>query len=323
MVEYLLLVAGIALAAFHSGSETGFYCVNRLRLRLWSEKGNTAARSLQQLVARPQLTVSAMLLGTNIGVYLATVMFTARLRETVLAPRADLYSSLLMPPILLLFAEVAPKSLFQHHAEWLMYRVVWLLRASTIVFRPFALALQWISGLPYALSGRKKRPRGPLVTPDVFRFYLSEGAAQGVLSPFQRTMAENILQLKTMDVATAMTPISKVIGADERGSIDDLKGLFKGHRYSRIPVWRGDRRNIVGVINVIDVASARHEAVSAKDLIREVVPLQSGTSVADALRILRQNKQQFAVVTDADGRALGIVTLKDLVEEIVGELAAW
>ena len=323
MLEYLLIVGGIVLAGFHSGSETGFYCVNRLRLRLWAEKGRATAHMLQHLAAKPELTVSAMLLGTNIGVYLATVMFTARLKQTALAPRADLYSSLLMPPILLLFAEVAPKSLFQHHAEWLMYRAAWLLRVSVVLFHPFARLLQWMSKLPYVLTGRKQGPRRAIVTPDVFHFYLSEGAAQGVLSPFQRTMAENILRLKSVNVSAAMTPLRQVVAIGEDASCEELRNLFRGHRYSRIPVWREGRDQVAGVVNVIDVAGVEGRECTVSDLVRQVESVRSGTSVAEALRTLRQAKQQFAVVTGDDGRALGIVTIKDLVEEIVGELQAW
>lgn len=323
MPEYVVIVASIILAAFYSGSETGFYCVNRLRLRLRAERNEPAARALQRLVRRPRLAISTMLVGTNIGIYLATVLFTEQLRQSGWAVRAELYSSLLMPPILLIFAEVIPKSLFQHHADMLMYRVVWPLRASQAVFYPFSVLLRWVGGLPQLLLGRRGSAGRRAFTPDTFRFYLREGAAQGVLSESQRMMVENILRLKSLDVASTMTPLEEVVMLPEDAPYGELLDLLRAHRYSRIPVYRDSRDRIVGVINVIDVASVESHRPAARELVRGVLSLPRATSVADALWTLRQARQQFGVVTDRAGCALGILTVKDLVEEIVGELEAW
>ena len=144
-----------------------------------------------------------------------------------------------------------------------------------------------------------------------------------MLSGFQRTVAENILRLRSLDVAQVMTPLADAVMVPETASHRDLLKAFGAHRYSRIPVYREGRERVVGVINVIDVASIEREPPPTAELAREVLSLRKGTSVADALWALRQARQQFAVVTDAEGRALGIATVKDLVEEIVGELEAW
>ncbi len=324
MLDYVLIAASVALAGFHSGNETGFYCINRLRLRLWADAGRTSARALHRLVQKPQLAISTVLVGTNIGVYLSTVLLTDLLRRTEWAGmRADVYSSLLMPPILLIFSEIGPKSLFQHHAEHLMYRTVWPLRVSEVVFYPLTLLLRWISGLPGKALRRRSTERRSTVNPDAFRFYLREGAAQGVLSSFQSTLAENILRLRTVDVATAMTPLERAVMIEHAASGDDLLQVLTDHRYSRIPIWRDEPENVVGIVNLIDVALAGGASQGVGPFVREVPHLRRTTSVADALRKLRQERQQFAVVTDADGNALGIVTVKDLVEEIVGELQVW
>jgi CBS domain containing-hemolysin-like protein len=263
-----------------------------------------------------------MLVGTNIGLYVATVVCTEKLRHTRLAPGADLYSSLIMPPILLIFAEIIPKSLFQHHADQLMYRVAWPLRVSEWIFYPLSVLLRWVSGLPQALLGKGSGFRRPAVTPATFRFYLTQGAAHGVLSPYQRRMAENILRLRSMDVTSALTPLEEVAMVAEDASAEELRALLAGHRYSRVPVYRGQRDNIMGVINVIDLAESGASGRPA-DLQRDVLDLPRETSVAEALSLFRREKQQFGVVTDGEGRAVGVITVKDLVEEIVGELEAW
>ncbi len=322
MAEYALMAAAVLAAAFHSGSETGLYCVNQLRARLRAEQGSAPARSLQHLLSRPRLAISTMLVGTNIGLYVATVVCTHQLRDTALAARADLYSSLIMPPVLLIFAEIIPKSLFQHHAEKLMYRVARPLRVSEALFYPLSALLRAVSGLPYLLLGRRAPDRRPLVTDESFRFYLGRGAADGVLSSYQRRMAENILRLKSMRLGAALSPLEEVVMVAEGAPPGELHRLMREHRYSRIPVYRKERDDITGVVNVIDVASAPESAGPA-ELAREVMSLPLETSVADALSRFRDAKEQFAVVTDEEGRAVGVVTVKDLVEEIVGELEAW
>ncbi|MFW6189929.1 MAG: CNNM domain-containing protein [Planctomycetota bacterium] len=323
MPEYLLMLLGLLVSAFHSGAETGFYCVNRLRLRLRSEQNRRAAGALQALVNRPQLAICTLLVGTNVGNYVTTVLFTDELRQAGYAVRADLYSSLILPPILLVFSEILPKSLFQHHAERLMYRAVWPLRVSEVLFYPFSALLRGVSRIPQLLVSEPSRPRKSALTRDNFQFYLSEGAAKGTLTSFQRTMAENIMRLRGVRVDSTMTPLPEVVMIEEGADYAELSELLREHRYSRLPVYREERDDIVGMINVLDVASVADAEPSVRELVREVLTVTRDASVADALATLRDRKQQFAGVNNEEGRAVGIVTAKDLVEEIVGELEAW
>jgi putative hemolysin len=323
MTELLLIAASILMAGFFAGNETGAYSLNRLRLRLLAEQGRASARLLLAFIRRPRLALSTTLIGTNVGHYVATVLCTGTLAAVAGPGRAQLYSGLIMPPVLLILAEIIPKSLFQHHADVLLYRTIWPLKVAQTIFYPVAIVLRWFGGLPGLIFGHKGLPQRAAFTAESFRFYLSEGAADGAMSAFQRTMAENIMHLKALDVADAMTALEHVAMVPEEAGADELLAAFRAHRYSRLPVFRGERDAIVGVINVIDVASASRLPERAGELAHSVLRLQAGTSVADALRILRNARQQFAVVADEEGRALGISTVKDLVEEIVGELEAW
>ena len=323
MTEYVIIAAGVAFAAFCSGSEMGAYSVNRLRLRLRAEQGSRSATALLGFIRRPRLALSTTLIGTNVGLYLATVLTTSKLARVVAPGRAEFLSGLLIPPVLLILAEVVPKSLFQHHADALMAYAVWPLQVLQKVLYPLALLLRWLGGLPQMLVGRRTAQHRPLITPEAFRFYLSEGAAQGALSALQHDMTHNILRLKTVQIGQVMTPLDRAVMVPEAATPDELRDVMSAHRYLRVPVYAGGRDEIVGVVNVLDVMSAPEGWRTAGELARGVLSLEQDTSVADALWALRQAREQFAVVTGPEGRAVGVATIKDLVEEIVGELEAW
>jgi len=320
VLEWALIVAAILFAGLHSGSETGTYCVNRLRLRLRAEQGQASARALLGFARRPRLAISALLIGTNVGNYVATVLIAGKLNHVLGGAHAELYSGLVVPPILLVCAEIIPKSVFQHHADALMYRLVWALQVSQRLFYPFALFLRWLGGLPQALLGAAA-PAARQFSRDGFRYYLRQGVAHGVLSPFQQTVADRVLHLKSADVARAMTPLQDVVMLPEDASPEQVREAFAANRYSRLPVYRGERERVVGVLHVMDLALGEGEGVAAVP--NDVLTVRRGTSVADALWALRRARQQLAVVTDREDRAVGIITVKDLLEQIVGDLDGW
>ncbi|MBS3763074.1 MAG: HlyC/CorC family transporter [Planctomycetes bacterium] len=321
MTEVLLIALFVFLSAFFSGSETGFYCLNRIRLRFRKIHGWKGAASLHKLIRRPQVAISAILIGNNITIYGATVVCGSLLNESGVTHRADLYSSLIMPPILLIFAEIIPKSLYQRRADTLMYKAASLLRFCEFVFYPLIAVLRSTLRIVRKALG-EKRERTDQFTPDKLRFFLSEGASLGVLSPYQHRMAENVLRVKSLELSAAMVPLDEVAMIPESSTFEKLQKIMREHRFSRFPVYAEKRSNVTGIINVIDVLCADEDQADMQSLSRPPVYLNEKLSVGEALYILQRAHQQMAIVK-SEGEVIGAVTVKDLVEEIVGELAAW
>ncbi len=323
MLEYLLLCLCIGLESFFSGSETGLYCVNRMRLRFRLERRWPGAAALQKLTSDPQLAISTMLIGTNLSVYLASVLCSRRLGAfEALAPRADLYTSLILPPVLLVFAEIVPKSIFQRGADTLMYKAALPLSAARTAFYPVLFVMKGLGALIRRLALRLGAEEAGELTVEKFRFFLSEGAALGVVTPHQQAMAENIFHLRSLGVARAMVPLENVVMVPETVGPDGLLNVLRDHRFSRLPVYSGERADIAGIVNIIDVLAGRGAALVPSDIMRPPLFLGARLSVMDALYALQKAHRQMAVVTDGEA-AVGIVTVKDLVERIVGELAEW
>lgn len=323
MPEYLLMIAFALVAAFYGGAETGLYCVNRIRLRLRLEQGWPGASALRWLVERPQLSIATILVGHNIGVYCVTVLCMRKLQEMGFGVRAELYTIFMLPPVLLVFVEILPKMLYQRRADTFMYHSAWPLAFSGGAFYPLTFFLQLLGRIPQLFFRRGATLLQDVFTVERFRFFLSEGSEQGALSPYQRSMAENILRLKNQRVERIMTPLAETVMVSDDQGLADLRQVLARQRFSRIPLYTAERTQVKGVINILDVVSAGRNTVSLRALARPVHRVDWDMNVAEALRSLQQAKEQFAVVSGPDGRAVGIVTVKDLVEEIVGELAAW
>lgn len=322
MVEYFLIAFFVMLEGFFSGSETGFYSLNRIRLHFRRKTRWPGAGILSYIVSRPQMAISSMLIGTNISVYTGTVLCASKLRGYGINA-ADFYSSLIMPPVLLVFAEIMPKFLFQRRADTLMYRLAPVHRFFYFLFYPLLLILRAVLRILDRILGRDPRQGGEMFSAEKFRYAIDESAALGVLSRYQQKMANNILKVKLRGLQNIMIPMENVTTVEATATRAELEKVFKEHRFSRFPVRVGADGDLVGIVNVIDLVGYDKPDVRAKDLGRGLVRLNERMSVAEALYNLQRAGQQMAVIDGEEGGVVGIVTVKDLVEEIVGELHAW
>ena len=321
MLELLGILLCIMLAALFSGSETAFYGFSRLSLRLRCDRDERSACMLNAFAAHSRPAISTMLVGTNTGVYLATVLSTHLFYQYSEGP-AQFYAGLVLPPILFVLADMLPKTVAHGHPDAVMYRTIWLLWPARILFYPVTLLLRGVSALPHLVFGHGSSDRPPALTRESLQRCFRQGGEQGVLSRFQRSVAMNIMHLRTVRVQEVMTPLAAVAGLALDASGEIVRDALREHAHSRLLVFGNEPDRIVGIVHVIDVALG-DAAVGAVELVRPVESVAPELSVAEALRTLRQARQSLCVVESGDGRALGIVTIKDLVEEIVGELDVW
>lgn len=321
---YLLVIALLILfSAFFSGCEIGFYRLNRIRLRFRAEHNWPGAADLMDLYKKPQSTITCILVGNNVTHYLITICVAEILVQAGLRRSTDLFSSLLVPPVLLIFAEIMPKSIFYSSADTIMYHAAPLLRLCRRLMSPLLVSMDALWHLIRNAFGNAPVNERDIFSIEKLRSFLSEGAEEGLLSDYQKKMADNVLHVKSLDIRRIMIPLDEVVMIDSDSSIEDLKEIMNQHRYSRIPVYAGTRSNIIGVVNIIDLASKPTPPDSFVSLLRKPLYLAYNISVAEALYELQRSHKQLAVITDGSRNAIGIVTIKDLVEEIVGELEEW
>ncbi|HUT59649.1 MAG TPA: CNNM domain-containing protein [Phycisphaerae bacterium] len=313
-----LAAAGLVLTGLYAGAETGIYVLNKLRLDLRAEGSSRAARSLRGMLQRSDSLLAGLLIGTNLAAYLTTFAVGAMFVLAGYERYAELCTLAVATPLLFVFAESVPKNLFQRSAETLVYRLVWFLRASMVAFTACGL-LPLVRGFAGLLS-RLRGGAHPLAHEGLATI-LAEGQAAGLLTHAQSIMADRVMQLGGVRVAEVCHPMKTALWAPQGITREQLFELVKDHNYSRVPILGAEGR-VVGILNIYDVLMAP-EPVQPADRMTPPLLIGDRMTVTDALYRMQRAHAAMAIVTDTDGKHIGLVTIKDLVEEIVGELEAW
>jgi len=319
LANLLAAAVCVLLAAYYAGMETGAYCLNRMRLRYRKEHNWKSARILFGLLQDPEGLLCATLVGYNLFVFLGTAIVTGML-EASNVRAAELISTLCLAPILLVFADMTPKNIFQRQADRLMYPLAATMSLSRTVFSPVVFLLK---GITRVVGHGKDAERDPFFTPERLHYLIAEGTEEGVISSYQSMMARNILRLDETPLSRVMIPIKDATAIPKSISTEQLRKTIAEKRFSRFPVYDGRRDNVVGVLNILEFLWTEDANKTCEDLMRPPLYLKKNMPIDDALVQLQKAKQPMGIVVNEMSRALGIVTIKDIVEEIVGELEAW
>lgn len=327
-MTWLLCICGLVIfvgaSAFFSGSETGIYCVNRLRLRLSSDRGEARAIRLQRLLQDEQGAMAVVLVGTNLANYLATVSLALLLAKQIglSDSRVEFYTTLIVTPLLFVFGEVLPKNLFQRDADRLLYAGGMALAVARRLFAPLVWGLAALSArLITAFDSRDDGLTGP---DDRHRVgaLLREALATRDHAGQHGEFVDRVLNLPDTSVRTVMIPLSQVVSLPVEADCHEFLRVVRRHVHSRLPVYRGQPGQVVGVVDVHALlADKTWEQVGQRA--QPVERLDPREPVSSAILRVQRSGLPMAMVGRKDGPMLGMVTLKDLLEEIVGEMAAW
>ncbi|HUU10842.1 MAG TPA: CNNM domain-containing protein [Phycisphaerae bacterium] len=325
-----LALVGIAVAALANGMETGLYRLNRIRLRLRVGQNDPRARMLLTLVRDLRGVIIVCLIGYNGGVYLATMMITTLVAASGWADTpigVEVLATAILTPIFFVFTDVTPKSIFALEADRWAYPMARPMRWAYQVLRGIGLvpALKGVSELVLRVSTKRGgQAANPFTPRQRLRAVIRESAAEGVISGYQDKLVERVLGLRERPIQEVMIPLRSVAAVPSNISHQRLSTELRRHSFSRLPVYENHRDRVVGIIRINDVLAGPSESLDlGRIMSRDLVRMSPETTVSAAMFRMRKDRAAMAIVEDARGRALGIITIKDLVEEIVGELAAW
>jgi len=330
IIALTLTLVTVLLSAAFSGLETGTYRLSRLRLRLGQEKGDLKYILLGKAMRDGSALLLTLLVGNNLVNYLATSSVTYLFLAVAPDHAAELLATSLTAPLLFVFGESLPKNIFLYRADVLtpylgpfLYVVHQALTWSGIV--PL---LRLISQLFARMVGAPVPARQVMVSSQIHhvRTILRDTQEEGLFSHLQTEMLDRVVNIPTLRLSAVMIPMSRVRAIPGQADRTTLLDELKKHAFTRLLVWRDQPSNIVGYINVYDVLAGAASFESVGDVVLPVRSLDAETLVTDAIEVLRREQGKMILVTRRRGSKdapVGLVTMKDLVEELMGELAEW
>ncbi len=326
IIYVALMILGIILSALWSGLETGMYVLNPVRLAVKAAHQNPRAVAIRKELMHPARLLAALLIATNASSYLASYSIAQLLTGLDLKGWSlIIIETAIFTPLLFIFAETLPKDLFRTHSDVWTYRLArvvvivrWLLTISLLL--PIIQGLAQLAGLVFNTNADETATARQRVLQ-----LIREGIAVGVISENQTTLADRMLTLRERLVRDEMIPWSGVTTVSMDDPLPTRLAWIAARHHTRFPVV-DDSGQPIGVLSMLDALLKPNTPTS--ELIQPSFECPADMSVPEALAQMRAHRQALAIVTDAseDGngrQAIGIVTLKDLVEPLTGELHAW
>jgi CBS domain containing-hemolysin-like protein len=331
-IFYVVGATALIASGVFAGAEIGIFSISRVRLRLRTARKERRALLLNEWLREPTYALEGLLILQNIANFVFAAIVTRVFSSWGFGHTGEMLLSIaVVEPMILIFADIMPKDLFHTYADRWIYRLVpvlkWMFRLLTWVgLLPLVNVLSrmsmWVVGAsknPPAATG----PRTEILT------LFEESAATGVLTGTQQDLVQRALRLGRISVREVMIPWNRVVGAPSRISNDGFRAMVRRYNVSRMPVLGNSTTEVLGIIDVIDALSPRPSAdgVAAPfkitNYVHPAMTLIGEQSVRSAITLMQRARQTVAIVVDRHGRAIGLVTMKDLIEELVGDLENW
>ncbi|MBQ1339186.1 MAG: HlyC/CorC family transporter [Ruminococcus sp.] len=312
--KIILIVSMMIFSAVFSGTETAYSSVNKLRLKNYEAQGSKKAAKALKLANKFDEVLTAVLIGNNI-VNIAASSVSTLLFISMYGDNGAAVSTIVITLLVLTFCEVIPKSYAKKNAEKIALAFATPLTFLVGLLKPLVFLLNKLS----ALFDRGEDV--PSVTEDELKYMIDEIEEQGVIEEQESELVKSALEFDEITVNEILIPRVKVIGVEVNSSIDEIKELFSSEMYSRLPVYEKSLDDIVGIITNKSFFKMLVEGKSdIRDIIQEVPHIADSKLISEAMKDMQRSKVHLAVVIDQYGGTKGIITLEDIIEELVGEI---
>lgn len=319
IIMIILIVICVMLSAFFSSVETAFSCVNTVRLQHYADKGNKKAKTALYITNNYDKALTTILIGNNI-VNIGCSSIATVVCMNLFGSYGAAISTGAITLLVLTFGEVIPKCLAKEHAEKLCLFTGKILRVLMTVLTP--LVFLFIKLKELALKLFDKDGETPSVTEDELKVILENSREEGVLEQQEKEMVQSALEFDETTAEEILTPRVDLTAIDLNDGDEYNKAIILQQRFSRIPVYRDSIDNVVGILHTRDYLEAivRHETPTVISLMQAPYFIYKTKKLSAVLSEFKHNKLHIAVVADDYGGTLGIVTMEDLIEEIVGDI---
>jgi len=314
------LIFLIGASAFFSGSETALMAVDRWRIRHLSRK-RRRARLVEKTLREPEKFIGTILLGNNL-VNVASSALATWMAISLVGEGGVIWATLIMTLIILVFAEITPKTIAAYYPEQMAILIVRPIYGLIKVLYPVVRVLSAVSNVLIMLARLEKPGPGALAGIEEIATMIKVGAEEGILKKREEEMLQAVLALDSITVESVMIPTRDMVSFEMNTPYEEVLARMKNSEFSRYPIYKEDKGEVVGFIHIRDLLkwSGSAREFSLRNMMRKASYVPEVKSVRQQLLDFQKTRTHLAFVVDEYGEVVGIVTLEDILEEIVGEI---
>ena len=325
MTTYIVIIVICLIgSAYFSATETAFSTLNRIRVKNLAEKGSKRAKLTLKLAEDFDSLLSAILIGNNIVNILcssvATLLFVQIFAGKLDANEATTVSTVVLTVVVLLVGEITPKSLAKRFPEKFAMFSSPIIRAVKIVLTPLSIVFKGWQALLSKMLKKNEDDKG--MTEEELISIVEEAAEEGDFDEEESSLIKSAIEFGDLEVGDIYTPRIDITAINAKSTVAQMREVFKVSGFSRIPVYDDDIDNIIGILYYKDFYAAcfDREEIDVRDIIKPVIYVAKTQKVNDLMKELQEKQLHLAVVTDEFGSTAGLITLEDILEEIVGDI---
>lgn len=319
---FLILLGLIILSAYFSSSETALSSINKIRLKNYVDENRKGSKKALHVIENYDKALSTILVGNNIVNIAASSIATKMATELIGGASGILISTVVMTIIILVFGEVLPKSIVKENAESFSLSTSGMMLFIMKLFTPITYLFILLKKVVSKLFSNGDRE--PSVTEEEIKVMVDIGEEEGVLDNGEKEMIHRSLDFNDIIVAEVLTPRTDMIVIDVSQPIEEIRNIFFKERYSRIPVYEESNDNIIGILSerdfLTELVQKDESEIDVRSLLRDTIFIAESMKISKLLPELQKSKSHMAIVVDEFGGTAGLITLEDILEEIVGEI---
>ncbi|MCI8959913.1 MAG: HlyC/CorC family transporter [Lachnospiraceae bacterium] len=319
-IQIVIVLALLALSAFFSSAETALTTVNKLRIRTLAEAGNKDALILTRVIENPGKMLSTVLVGNNIVNLSASSMMTALTIELFGSKVVGIATGILTL-LILVFGEIIPKTVSSLYAETTALKYARVIFGLMILLTPVIYLVNQLALGFLLLLGMDPNKKKDAITEDELRTIVEVSHEEGVIETEEKKMINNVFDFGDTVAKDVMVPRIDMVMVDVNSTYQELLDVFREERFTRIPVYEDSTDNVIGIINMKDLLLADESLqFSIRDFLREPLYTYEYKKTAELMMEMRRTFGNMVIVLDEYGATAGLITLEDMLEEIVGEI---
>ncbi len=319
IISLILIVVFFALSSFFSGMETGLISIDRLKMEQ-KAKTNKKQKQVLNFLENPNRLFGTTLFGNNISIVIVSSLSIFLINKFSVNITKEA-STLIIAGFILVFAELIPKAIYRDHPNKLVARGFSLLRFFSIIFQPFVKFVSFINSILAKLFKLPQKNGFHLLTREDLSYMLSETKDDGVLHEDQREMLEEALEFTELDAENVMIHRTEIVAFEKDTPVEEVIKVAKANGFTRFPVYDEDLDHITGILIIYDLMKKKqNKNLKASDFVREAFFAPETMDVNTLLTEMQTHKKSMAIIVDSFGGTAGLVTIEDILEEIVGEI---